>query len=651
MKRTTTHLSICLVLIIAIFQYSCNIQESQKLRSTDQIESDNKQKLVIEPLAAETEKNIDDSKPAADENISPVTNEETLKKSDVVEVTDKHIKTVCVSSEVKSCDYTPITFTHDLGTISTSPTLTAPTGTYAPAKISHYTEDIAAKPRYTESSDGKDFEYKEPTPVTVPGAGASSASGVINTSLAGQLTAGEINDFQKWEMWQDIATDELKAYQEIWKINPSERFTVIVKNQKGSPIVDAEVILLSKSNETIWTSRTDNTGKAELWRTFDQSKPEKKQDQIIVNYRNQTEKIDRPKSIRNGVNSVTLRTDCDVPNTFDLLFTVDATGSMGDEISYLQAELVDVVNKVKSNHKDILLRLGSVFYRDHGDTYLTNISNLSENISVTNNFIANQYADGGGDGPEAVDDTLEVSVNEIKWSSNARARLMFLILDAPPHSEDQFLTKLKKSIEEASRKGIRIIPLVASGGGYDIDKSLEYLMRCCALATNGTYAFLTDHSGIGDAHTAPTTDKYDVETLNSLLVRIISQFLFVPACDVDEFIAETQPQDTAIIQQPYTLQADSTSQDSTATDIPLPEENIFILKCYPNPATDYIWAETSEQVTELFIADNSGKIIEKISPTSTLTRVDLTGYPTGIYYLKAWIDNKWASAKIIVTHI
>jgi len=111
---------------------------------------------------------------------------------------------------------------------------------------------------------------------------------------------------------------------------------------------------------------------------------------------------------------------------------------------------------------------------------------------------------------------------------------------------------------------------------------MEYLMRSIALATNGTYAFLTDHSGIGNKHTAPSTDKYKVETLNELLLRLISQFLDMPACDPQQFIEDQQAEkDTSLVQ--VTLPSGPSN----------PEQASFaVLKAYPNPAKDIIWAES-----------------------------------------------------------
>ena len=82
-------------------------------------------------------------------------------------------------------------------------------------------------------------------------------------------------------------------------------------------------------------------------------------------------------------------------------------------------------------------------------------------------------------------------------------------------------------IRNAAVKGIRIVPVACSG----TDKATEFIMRSMALATNGTYLFLTDDSGIGNGHIKPTTDEFKVELLNDLIQRIIEQMCFVNTCD------------------------------------------------------------------------------------------------------------------------
>jgi hypothetical protein len=103
---------------------------------------------------------------------------------------------------------------------------------------------------------------------------------------------------------------------------------------------------------------------------------------------------------------------------------------------------------------------------------------------------------------------------------NAVGKILFLILDAPPHHTPESIRRLGKSVQAAAKKGIKIIPITASG----IDKETEFLMRSFAIHTNGTYVFITDHSGIGNEHLEPTVGEYEVEYLNNLMVRLIIKY-------------------------------------------------------------------------------------------------------------------------------
>lgn len=495
--------------------------------------------------------------------------------------------------------------------------------------------DYAAAPAGASySSEKKAMSRTSFAPRGDMGGGSKNFGG-----MAGKLTAGEINDFQKWKLWNDLKENELKAYAELWKLKPENRYSVLVQTRSGNPLADCEVELIGKDGASLWKSRTDNTGKAELWAGLITPSQTTKAQRIIVTYQGKTYEIDRPKTFSRGLNTLKIKTPCSIVNEADILFTVDATGSMGDEIQYLQAELLDIIKKVKQQ-QGIKINLGSVFYRDHGDAYVTRKSAFNKDFSVTNDFIANQSANGGGDGPEAVDDAMHVSINDMAWSSSARARLMFLILDAPPHTTQANINKINAAVKKAAEKGIRMIPLVASGGGYEADKSMEYLMRSCALATNGTYAFLTNHSGIGNPHTAPSTDSYKVESLNDLLLRIINQYLYMPSCEEEEFLEEQEIlQDTAQVQVEL-------PKNPVNPELP----SLAILKAYPNPARDVVHAQANSTMSELLLTDNSGKILERFVPNASFQRIELHNYPSGIYFIKAKVEEKWLTARIVVAH-
>lgn len=491
--------------------------------------------------------------------------------------------------------------------------------------------DEYARGDHSEYAAGAYMEKSAPMGKMGKSAASSSPSG------AGKLTAGELNDFHKWKLWEDLSKNELKSYQDIWQINMQQRYCVMVRNKKGFPMIDAACSLFDKNGNMIWKSRTDNTGKAELWGTMVQGAQMSESVRIKIETETSSEWIDKPKVFQRGINHLKINEACDAKNAVDIVFAVDATGSMGDEIKYLQDELLDVLQKIQKSY-NVSLHTGSVFYRDHGDEYVTRISGLTSNMNTTTAFIANQSAGGGGDGPEAVDDALIAGIDQMNWRKSARTRIMFLILDAPPHSSPEQRERLHKAMRAAASKGIRIVPLVASGGGYEMDKSMEYLMRSLALATNGTYVFLTNHIGIGNHHTAPSTDKYKVETLNSILLRVVDQYIEAPGCDQDDWQHVTAMVD----EEELIIETKPTGQQEATT---------ITLECYPNPADNQLWIRSSHDISDVYVSDNSGKLMEKIALSTGKTNLNTSHFPSGMYYLKVFVNGQWLSKKFIVLHI
>ena len=443
---------------------------------------------------------------------------------------------------------------------------------------------------------------------------------------SGTLTAGEIHDFSKWELWEDIAENELKQYKETWNTSLKNRYSIQVINKAGVPIVDGEVRILNKEKEVLWTSRTDNTGKAELWlNVFDNDRNLEETYEAEVTYNGKTHKIENLKTFHDGVNTLKIRTKCNIPNQVDVMFVVDATSSMSDEILYLKIELADVIQRMQQENDNLEINLGSVFYRDHSDSYLTRKSDFTADVDKALAFIKTQNASGGGDRPEAVEYGLDEAINNMVWSENAVARLLFLVLDAPPHQNEEVQAKLEELILKASKKGIRIIPVTCSG----VDKSTEYLMRSLALGTNGTYTFLTDHSGVGNSHIEPTTDSYKVEKFNDLLVRLYKQYTVTPSCKGDLVYTDDEVEEVK-------------KED---------DEETISLSYYPNPTKGNLTIEIDEAIEEVFITDANGKIIQRhINLPIGKTRIDLNEFPSGMYFLRYVKGEQSGTKKIILIH-
>ncbi|MEM7574589.1 MAG: carboxypeptidase-like regulatory domain-containing protein [Bacteroidota bacterium] len=424
---------------------------------------------------------------------------------------------------------------------------------------------------------------------------------------AGQLTAGEINDFGKWDLWKDVSLEDLYTYRDDWGYYPEHRYGVQLRFPSGSPVIDAHLELRTSAGRTLWAARTDNMGRGELWRSiFDQQDiVAQERLEIYATYEGLEYRLESAKSIQEGYNNLTIYQECYQPREVDVAFVVDATGSMGDEIQYLSSELLDVMQRSIDSLSGQEVRLGSVFYRDEGDAYLTRHSVLSAELETTVNFVKAQSAGGGGDTPEAVDAGLEVALTQLGWNEQAAARLLFLVLDAAPHEESDHTQRMKELGEQAAKMGIRIIPVVCSG----MYPSGEYLMRSLALATNGTYTFLTDHSGIGGAHLEPSTDSYEVEKLNDLLVRLIIQF------------GQTEKCAFPIVDSP------------SPTEIPELGEGVD-WTVFPNPTVGPATVRLRESGGQLTILDPLGKALRQYELNSEIMDINLSGLASGTYLLR-----------------
>jgi hypothetical protein len=437
---------------------------------------------------------------------------------------------------------------------------------------------------------------------------------------AGLLTAGEWNDLHNWNRhWSDLITDgEIAPYEDMYGFFAHDRYTVMLTNELDFPLADVAV-QLKNDGQIIWEARTDNTGKAELWsglydkKTFSNLKIE-----ALVN--GKKKELGKPKPAKEGYNFFKIKADCFAPTNVDIVWAVDATGSMGDEIEYLKTEVLDVIARAKTNNPALAFRMGTAFYRDKGDEYIVKSSALSPDINRTVEFIQHQFAGGGGDYPEAVHSALEDVVYNQKWSENAIARICFLVLDASPHQDPAVKESLQKTIRAAARLGIRIVPLAASG----IQKDTEFLMKFFGLATNGTYVFLTDHSGIGGKHLEPTTDEYKVEPLNDLLVRIITEYTSIETCEGKSNIRfENDPQ-----QQPgETLQA----------------------TYYPNPASEQFTLELPFELPSVTLYDSEGKGVRKLEKLQAgPNTIPVNDLPPGFYTIRILNNGRMQSGKLMV---
>jgi len=219
------------------------------------------------------------------------------------------------------------------------------------------------------------------------------------------------------------------------------------------------------------------------------------------------------------------------PAFLDLVFVVDTTGSMADELAWLTAELKSVTRAAKRKAPGVDIRYGLIVYRDQGDEYVTRNFGFTTRQSKMISWLRAQSASGGGDYPEAATRAL-AEASELPWRRGKGERLLFHIADAPTHSQDakRFLDAAGKLAEN----NVQIFSLGASG----VADEAEFLMRQASLLTAGRYAFLTDDSGVGYGHAEPTVSCYQVTSLKDLVARTLASELTGQRIEASDVIRE-----------------------------------------------------------------------------------------------------------------
>ena len=326
---------------------------------------------------------------------------------------------------------------------------------------------------------------------------------------SGMLTAGEHDDLLNPELYANYVrqSDLGQQVRALPVLDTARLITVEVKDARGRPAPFVPVTLrCSDGNSLTFTTQADGT--VVFFPGMDRLS-----DTVHVRAgQGEWRALDVPASAGTGRVGFTVGSAQKVTK-LDLGLVVDVTGSMADELRFLQAELDAIVASLAARHPELDIRVGMTFYRDTGDEFVTRTFPFTPDIARARGQIGQQYATGGGDYEEAMQDAL-VRAAKQDWREDA-VKTLLLVADAPPHAEDVPTAWL--AAEHLRAKRVHVVPVGASGVG----PLAEYVMRAMAAATQSRYTFLTDDSGIGNPHAPPAIDCYLVTRLDKLLTRVI----------------------------------------------------------------------------------------------------------------------------------
>jgi len=407
---------------------------------------------------------------------------------------------------------------------------TACTKTSTPTKSSSSIDKVpravSDSESYSESSSevlaSPSDPVPAPAPMAIPASGAkrvySSPDSVISHPpmpvppkgggddiQAGILTAGDIDDNLNLGSFQGYVNRVLQSKDEnifpFMNTKNRVKLTVLGKDGKGMNHLKVKV--------GSFEGYTNTQGVLYIFPSVDDIQTKTN---ITINKKTQSMDLSSKKSF-----TIVVNRDSNKAKKLDLMFVIDSTGSMGDEMRYLAKEFDSIVANIEEKHPDVDIRFGLTLYRDKGDDYVVRDFPFTSNASKMKKQLSKQSAQGGGDYPEAMEKGISKGL-DASWSSDG-VQLMFLVADAPPH--DEKIKELLPLIKEARVKGVHIYPIGASG----VAQKAEYMMRHLALFTQGRYLWLTDDSGVGNSHAEPKVKCYQVTRLDSLIKRVIDSEL------------------------------------------------------------------------------------------------------------------------------
>ncbi|WP_333822810.1 vWA domain-containing protein [Pinisolibacter sp.] len=188
----------------------------------------------------------------------------------------------------------------------------------------------------------------------------------------------------------------------------------------------------------------------------------------------------------------------------EVAFVLDTTGSMGGLIDGAKRKIWGIADEIRKANPKAEIRIGLVAYRDRGDVYVTEKTDLSSDIHAVYGKLLDYRAQGGGDWPESVNEALSVAVNGLDWTRTPDTRrIVFLVGDAPPHMDYSQDVPFSDTLKIAEREHI-VVDAVQAGGAPDT----ETIWRTIASLGHGDYVKIPQTGGVVTIRT-----PYDQEIL------------------------------------------------------------------------------------------------------------------------------------------
>jgi len=366
------------------------------------------------------------------------------------------------------------------------------------------------------------YRDKSAGPAGAPPPAARSAPGRGAPPSASGLKAGFSDDNAQFNYFLGFL--EEFGWVPNYALEIGERITLRIQDSAGKPVPNAKIAVKAGSRvldqglsyadgtfrlyplvygttaEKLSVSVESRSGNADL--AVDRDGPRR----VVV-------KLDRPRSLP-------------APLPLDVLFVLDTTGSMGEEIERLRDTIEIVHANIRAMTPKPAVRFGMVLYKDRGDEYVTQVVPFTADLQVFQAALAEVYAAGGGDTPEDLQAALEDSLKKMAWNEGG-VRIAFVITDAEPHLDYDQKYTYAQAAKDARARGIRFHTIGTGGLGVEG----EYVLRQLSQYTEGKYIFLTygetgeSEGGAPGSVSHHTGANFQTDKLEAIVIRFVKEDL------------------------------------------------------------------------------------------------------------------------------
>ncbi|MBU0928384.1 MAG: VWA domain-containing protein [Spirochaetes bacterium] len=352
------------------------------------------------------------------------------------------------------------------------------------------------------------------------GSPGAPGSGPRTAPTTSGLKAGFSDDNAQFGYFVDF----LKKYEDVphYPYDISERLTARVVDSAGKPVANATVTVAYRGR-TLASGRTFSDGAFRFYPAALGTRASS----FDLRARSGSQSVGLSVS-RDGPRLVELKMPSPraVPDPLplDVLFVMDTTGSMGEEIARLKATMEIIHDNLSGLKPMPLVRFGLVLYKDRGDEYVTEVSPFTSDIDAFRAALDPVSADGGGDGPEDLESALDDAIHAMDWNEGG-VRLAFVVTDAEAHLDYGREYTYVDAANDARAKAIKLFTI--GTGGLPLEG--EYLLRQIAQLSDARYIFLTygergeSEGGSEGSVSHHTGSNFQTDKLEAIIIRFVKE--------------------------------------------------------------------------------------------------------------------------------